>query len=245
MNLKKITITILITLISGVLLFLSSMTDQVFAPANTKYQVYLGGEKIGLIDNEDDLYQLIDESQTSIKEEYDVTNVYPPTDLKIIATNTFNSNSDSISDVYNKIEEVDDFTVLGYVITVKGEEHDYSLNVLDLEVFENATKRVVNAFLEADEYENYINNAQEEIVDTGRIIERMYFDEEIKVREAYISVNEKIYTDETELTQFLLFGSDPERDYYTVELGDTIASIADDNKLNVEEFLIANPTYKS
>ena len=221
------------------------MTDQVFAPANTKYQVYLGGEKIGLIDNEDDLYQLIDESQTSIKEEYDVTNVYPPTDLKIIATNTFNSNSDSISDVYNKIEEVDDFTVLGYVITVKGEEHDYSLNVLDLEVFENATKRVVNAFLEADEYENYINNAQEEIVDTGRIIERMYFDEEIKVREAYISVNEKIYTDETELTQFLLFGSDPERDYYTVDLGDTIASIADDNKLNVEEFLIANPTYKS
>ena len=245
MNLKKITITILITLISGVLLLLSSMTDQVFAPANTKYQVYLGGEKIGLIDNEDDLYQLIDESQTSIKEEYDVTNVYPPTDLKIIATNTFNSNSDSISDVYNKIEEVDDFTVLGYVITVKGEEHDYSLNVLDLEVFENATKRVVNAFLEADEYENYINNAQEEIVDTGRIIERMYFDEEIKVREAYISVNEKIYTDETELTQFLLFGSDPERDYYTVDLGDTIASIADDNKLNVEEFLIANPTYKS
>ena len=245
MHKKSIGITIIITLISGVILFLANMTDQVFIHANAKYQVYLGGEKIGVIDNEEELYNLIDENQTSIKSEYNVDNVYPPTDLKIVAINTYDNSSDSIEEVYNKIENVDDFTVRGYVITIKGEDNEYTINVLDKDVFVNATLRVVNAFLEENEYEEYINNVQEEIVDTGRVIENMYFNEKITIKEAYISVNEKIYTDEVELSQFLLFGSNPDTEYYTIKLGDTISSIADDNQLNVDELLIANPTYKS
>ena len=76
MHKKNIVITILITLITGTILLLSSMTDQVFTRANTMYQVYLQGEKIGMIDNEDELYALIDENQTAIKNEYNVDNVY-------------------------------------------------------------------------------------------------------------------------------------------------------------------------
>ena len=245
MSKKNIGITVLITLIAGLILFLSNMTDKIFTPAYLKYQVYLGGEKIGVIDNEEELYNLIDENQTTIKENYNVTNVYPPTDLKVIAINTYNNTTDSISEVYDRIEAADDFTLQGYIITIKGDEEEYTINVLDKEVFENALLRVVNAFLEENEYENYINNTQAEIVDTGRLIENMYFEEDITIKEAFISVNEKIYTDEAELSQFLLFGSNPDSEYYTIELGDTIASVANDNKLNVDEFLIANPTYKS
>lgn len=245
MNSKSIIMTILITLIGGLILFISNMSDQILVRANTKYQVYLRGEKIGLIDDDTALYDLIDASQTSIKDEYDVENVYPPTDLKLVEVNTYDTTLDDIHEVYDKIEEVDDFTLRGYVITVKGEEEEYTINVLDQEVFSNAAKRVVNAFLEEDEYDNYINNSQEEIVETGRIIENMYFEEDVTIKEAYISVHDKIYTDEAELSQFLLFGSNPDTEYYTVELGDTIATIADDNQLNVDEFLIANPNYKS
>ena len=132
---KKVFITVLITLIVGVLLFLCNMEEKVLSKANFKYQVYLHGNSIGLIDSEDDLYDLIDKSQTSIKQEYDVSNVYPPTDLKIIATNTYSNKKDNIKDVYNKIEEVDDFTVKGYVITIKSEEEEIKINVLDEEVF--------------------------------------------------------------------------------------------------------------
>ena len=245
MSKKSIGITILITLITGLILFLSNMTDKVFTSANLKYQVYLGGEKIGIIDSEEELYNLIDDNQTAIKENYHVTNVYPPTDLKIIAINTYNNTKDDINEVYNRIESADDFTLKGYMITIKDEEEEYSLNVLDKEVFEQALLRVVNAFLEENEYENYIHDTQTEIVDTGRLIENMYFLEDITIKETFISVNEKIYTDEGELSQFLLFGDNPDNKYYTIELGDTIASVANDNKLNVDEFLIANPTYKS
>lgn len=245
MSKKSIGITILITLITGLILFLSNMTDKVFTSANLKYQVYLGGEKIGIIDSEEELYNLIDANQTAIKENYHVTNVYPPTDLKIIAVNTYDNTKDDINEVYNRIESADDFTLKGYMITIKDEEDEYSLNVLDKEVFEQALLRVVNAFLEENEYENYIHDTQTEIVDTGRLIENMYFLEDITIKETFISVNEKIYTDEGELSQFLLFGDNPDNKYYTIELGDTIASVANDNKLNVDEFLIANPTYKS
>ncbi len=245
MNKRSIIITILITSIVGLILLLSNMTDKILTRANLKYQVYLSGEKIGIIESVDELYNLIDQNQTSIKSTYNVENVYPPTNLKVVAINTYDNTSDSINEVYDRIEQADDFTIRGYVITIKDEDTNYTINVLDKNTFINATLRVVNAFLEEDEYDNYINNTQEEIVDTGRLIEDMYFTEDITIKEAYISVNEKIYTDEVELSQFLLFGSDPDNEYYTVKLGDTIASIANDNQLNVEEFLIANPTYKS
>ena len=39
----------------------------------------------------------------------------------------------------------------------------------------------------------------------------MYFDETINIKKTLISANDKIYTDVTELTQFLLFGNDTEK----------------------------------
>ncbi len=245
MHKKNIVITILITAISATVLLLSNMTDQLFINANEKYQVYLHGEMIGMIDNEEELYNLIDASQTSIKEEYHVKNVYPPTDLKIVAINTYQNTSDNINDVYNTIEEVDDFTVKGYVITIKGEDENITINVLDKEIFNEALINFVNSFLDEGVYEDYINNTQEEIVDTGSIIENMYFEETITIKEAYISVNEKIYTDVNELTQYLLFGSDPDMEYYTVELGDTIESIANEYELGTSDLLTINPELKS
>lgn len=245
MHKKNIAITIVITLIAGVILFLSNTTDKILTPANSKYQVYLHGEKIGVIDNEEELYSLIDQSQTAIKEEYNVTNVYPPTDLKIIAMNTYSDTSDNINDVYNKIEEVDDFTIKGYVITIKKDDTQITINVLNEEIFNEALINFVNSFLEDGVYEDYINRTQDEIIDTGSIIENMYFEEAITIKEAYISVNEKIYTDVNELTQYLLFGENPEMEYYTVKIGDTIESIADEYELGTSDLLTINPELKS
>ena len=58
-------------------------------------------------------------------------------------------------------------------------------------------------------------------------------------------VNEKIYTDDVELSQHLLFGDEASQKSYTVKEGDTISSISEANKLNPQEFLIANPKFKS
>ncbi len=244
MNRRNI-LTILITLIIGLILIVCHLGDKVYEEVNSFYQVYLNGNIIGVIKDEDKLYSLIDDNQSSIKNEYNVKNVYPPTNLRIVKTNTFNSKVDNEEEVYKKIEEKDDFTIKGYRVIIRGEDNSYGVNVIDKEVFYNAAKRFVRAFLDEDEYEKYINNNQSEIIETGRIIEDMQFLEDIEIKEDFISVQDKIFTDELELTQFLLFGDNPETKTYTVKLGDTIESVSNDNKLNPEEFLTANTKYKS
>lgn len=245
MNKKNIIITSLITGIVAITLLLVSMSKKLYEPTNIYYQIYLNGAKIGVIENKESLYKLINDSQSSIKEKYNVNSVYPPNDLKIIETNTYLAKTDTVEDVYNKIENEDDFAIKGYTVTINGNNGKYEVHVLNKEIFYNATKRFVKAFLAEDEYEKYINNTQEEIVDTGRIITNMKFNEDITIKEDYISVNDTIFTDELELVHFLLFGSTPDTKTYTVKLGDTIDSISEENQLNVEEFLIANTKYKT
>ena len=106
-------------------------------------------------------------------------------------------------------------------------------------------KMLVTSFISAEQYQNYINGTQSAIVDTGSLIEDMYFQENITVKEGYISTQDKIYTNVQELSQFLLFGPDMEDKFYEVKAGDTIESIAEDNHMSTQELLIANPSLTS
>ena len=255
MKIKDKIIIVLISVIVAIGLFTFGFVDKHYVEAKLAYQVYLNGDIIGLVEDRDALYDLINSKQEKIKEKYKVTNVYPPNGFNIEKTMTYEDKISSNESIYNKIEELDDFTIKGYVVTIKAMDIDdegneipkeIMINVLDKKIFKNAVDNFVISFFEdEDMYYNYMNNEQEEIVDTGKIIETMYFDEEITIKEAYISINEKIYTDEIELSQFLLFGENQEQDKYTVKEGDTIASVAEEHKLNAKELLIANPVYKS
>ncbi len=250
---KNLTISVIITSIAGLIIVISLMGNKILSQADKFYQVYLNGNIIGILngekvngeDDKDRLFGLIDKNQSAIKNEYHVNNVYPPTDLLIVESNSYIAKTTSVEDIYNEISKEDNFTIKGYVVTIKLEDKDYTLNVLNKDIFYEAAKRFVRAFLDENEYEKYINNTQSEIVDTGRIIEGMRFLEDIKIREAYISVDEKIYTSDLDLVQFLLFGDKPSTKSYTIKLGDTIESVAENNKLSVEEFLIANTNYKT
>lgn len=253
-KLKDKIISILIVLIIGVSLFIYSFPEKKYSYANELYQVYLNGEKIGLITDDNDLYNLINEKQLEIKNKYGVSKVYPPNGFNIVKTYSYDDKVNDVDQIYNQIEKVDDFTIKGYKITIHSDEideetnkapDDIVINVLNKEIFDKALLNFVYSFVSPEDYQKYINNEQDEIKEVGKIIENMYFTEKITIREAYISVKEKIYTDETELSQYLLFGNDYKQETYIVKEGDTIAQISEENKLNPQEFLIANPKYKS
>ena len=72
------------------------------------YQVYLDGEKVGLIKSKDKLYEMINKEQTAIKKQYNVKNVYPPKGFEIVKLNTYNDNYSSIESVYNTIKKEKD-----------------------------------------------------------------------------------------------------------------------------------------
>ncbi len=215
------------------------------------YQVYLNGEKIGLVDNKEELLNLINEEQQDIRNTYSVRQVYPPNGFDIEEYVTYDENVVSANNIYQKIKEQSDFTVEGYEVTItrpkteNEEEKVTKIYVLDDEIYKEAEKRFVTTFVDEKDFYAYINNTQEAIRDVGSIIKHMEFEENILIKKAYISTKEKIFTNANELTQYLLYGTTEPTESYVVKKGDTISSIAEASKLNVRELLIANPRFKS
>jgi len=210
------------------------------------YQIYLNGEKIGVIENDEELLKLIDDTQNDIKEKFNVDKVYPPAGLEIVEFKTYKNNIKSAQAIYDIIKKKSTFTIKGYVMTLKPEEQDpIYINILNKEDAEPALFSAVSAFIPTEKLNNYINDTQVEITDVGKTIENVYFEEKITIKESYIDVKETIITNKDELTQYLLFGTLEKQATYIVKDGDTVEKIAYNNKLSNEELLIANPSLPS
>ena len=82
-------ISVLSMCILVVLLFFIGMDTRKLGDPTEAYQVYLNGEKIGLISSKSNLLDMIDNEQTMIKESYGVEKVYPPNGLSINKVYTF------------------------------------------------------------------------------------------------------------------------------------------------------------
>lgn len=104
---------------------------------------------------------------------------------------------------------------------------------------------MITIFLPEEEYNSYKKNTQSEISTVGAVIENVYIEQEISYKAVNISVEEKIYTNASDLTDYLLYGDEYNEHYVTVKIGDTIESLAFDNKISIQEFLISNPQYTS
>lgn len=225
-----------------------NLTNKYQAKPKEVYKVYLDGKTIGNIKDKDELEQYINEEQKDIKEKYEVNKVYIPSGVDIQKCTTYEREVLTAKQVHNLIKEEKPFTVKGYKITIKPnkeEDKKIVINVLDKTMFDNALKAVLEAFVKVEDLKNYENDTQPEIKDTGTLIEDIYVDQNITVKEGYISTDENIFTDEKTLTKYLLFGEVKEDQYYTVQPGDTIETIAYNNKLATEEFLIVNPEFTS
>jgi murein DD-endopeptidase MepM/ murein hydrolase activator NlpD len=239
------TIFIYIPLIA--LLSLGFYKQERYEEPKFQYQVYLDGEKIGLIESKDELYDLINKEQIEVKKKYNTDQVYPPKGFQMVKTNTYDEKLNATEEIYEKIKEKKEFTIKGYTITIKSKEEDKEptyIYVTKESIFEEAIKNIVNTFIGQERFKQYMDETQPEIIDVGYIIENIYFNEKITIKESFITVNEQIYKDSQELTKYLLFNKGTSSKLYTVVQGDTIESIANANELNVGELLIANDNIK-
>ena len=104
---------------------------------------------------------------------------------------------------------------------------------------------LIKSFVSDKEYNDYINSTQKEIVDTGSIIKSIDLNQNVTYKKGYISIDNEIFCDSGELAKYLLFGTTEKQASYTVKDGDTVESVALANKLNVQEFLLANSSFNS
>ena len=247
MKLKEIIITTLLVILVLGLFALNLIANKLILRPENIFRVYLDGQIIGYIEDEDELYNIINQKQKEIRKKYSVNEVHPPEGFEIVKSNSYNVTMSSASEIYAKMAKLSSFTIDGYIVNAVNEEEDkhVKINILDKTVFDEAINNLVLAFIDEEEYKNYMNDTQPVIETTGKIIEIMYFDETITIKKGLVSVDEAIYTDVIGLSQYLLFGDNYKIDYYTVKAGDTIESVAEANKLNAQEFLIANTKYAS
>lgn len=226
--------------------------------ADLVYRVYLEGKSIGIVQSKEELEAYIDAEQSSIKEKYGVDKVYAPNDLDIVKEYTYNEKLSTAKDIYHQIKDImgaEAFTISGYKIVIQGVDEeteegvvhgeDKVVYVLDRDIFTKSMERTIKAFVKEEDYHNYLNNTQAEIVDTGKIIQNLYIENPITISNERIPTGTNIYLDVESLSKYLIFGTTEEQTKYQVKEGDTIEDVSFDNRISTEEFLIANTNFNS
>lgn len=212
------------------------------------YTVYLDGKSIGTIASKDSFEEYINIKEEELKRKYGVDTVYTPNGVEIKKNLTYNSFVSSDETIYNKIIGNKKFTIKGYQITIDNpdeEDDEKTIFVLSKKIFDDAVDTTIKAFVNSDDYDDFMNGTQEEIKDLGSKIENIDLYENITYKEVLVPTDQQIFTDVSELSKFLMYGSLDEQETYSVKVDDTIESIASNHKLNVQELLIANPDLTS
>lgn len=245
MDKKSIVNGVLFSILMTSFIFLVGFTnDKKLSVPKELYQVYVEGKLVGVIESEDELYKMIDNEQEELKDEYNVDKIYPPNTLETNKVITYDTDVNTTKQVYDVIKETEPFTVAGYQVTINYNEEGKDpvvFNILRQEDFEEAVMNTAKAFIDEDELDAYLNDKQEEIDKEGNIINNIKIKEDVTIKKTYLPTDSTIYTNVDDINRFLLFGNNQESQKYTVKMGDTIASVANQTSLNVSEFLIVNP----
>ena len=240
----RISYTIVIILVGAISFYLGFMHYDKQVPKSV-YQVYLDGEVIGVVNNQEELESYINLKEDAIKKKYGVKKVFMPNGVEIKRITTYNKNINTNEQVYQSIVKKKQFTIKGTVITIKKKDKKIYIYTLNKEIFDKAVEELIKSFVDDEAYENYMNSTQKEIVETGSIIRNIDIEEEISYKSAYISIDENIFTNSSQLAKYLLYGTTEKQSTYIVQEGDTVETVANANKLNVQEFLLANSSFKS
>lgn len=240
--------TILLVIFLSLSVFLLTFCKGTNSDPTVVYTVYLDGKAIGTIASEDSFNEFVNTKEDELKKKYNVDTVYTPRGVEIKKNLTYNNFINSNEQVYNKIISSKNFTVRGYQIMIVNpdDENDSEIiYVLSKDIFDKAVENTIKAFVDKDQYDKFVSGTQEEVKDSGSMIENIDFQETVTYKETLISTDEKIFTDVDELSKYLLYGTLDKQETYIVKDDDTIESIANSHKLNVQEFLIANPEFTS
>ena len=175
-------------------------------------------------------------------------NVYTPNGIEIKKVYTYHDDIVAVPEIYKRIIAKKSCTVAGYKFTIKSTNEgidDIVVYTMDKKIFSDAIENLITIFVDDNSYVAYKNDNQIEITSTGSVIENIYVEQEITYKAVNISVEEKIYTDATSLSAYLLYGDTYEERIVQVKPGDSIESLAFENQISVQEFLIFNPQYTS
>ena len=197
--------------------------------------------------------------------------IYTPLGVTVQKLTTYSADISSVESVYDYIISKKSCTVEGYQFRIKKTSkqilsmfgsvggvmlddynkiasinaEDVIIYVTDPEVFEDAVENLEYVFVDSNLLDAYKSGEQDEVETTGAKILDVYVEEEITIKEANISVSEKIFSDADELSSYLLYGEEKDVKSVKVSTEDTITSLTYEYGISIEEFFLSNPEFTS
>lgn len=193
---------------------------------NTYYKIYNSGKLIGVINNIDKLYNAIEEEYKNYEEEFPNSSLGLKEDYYI-----------DEEKAYFVFEDIDD-EIIKYLIDtsalgVKATSVDFStkdgvyeiIYVKNIDDFYNARDSFLLNFVSEETVNKLRNNETiNDPVDFGTVEKSVRIQESINYGEAIVSPDD-ILSSEEEIYEFLCYGRNDERQYYTVQEGDTLQTV--------------------
>jgi murein DD-endopeptidase MepM/ murein hydrolase activator NlpD len=209
--------------------------DNEFIEMEENYQVYINGEVVGIIKSSDQLTTYMENKVTELEELYQ-TNLKQPENIKIQKILTITNSYLDDQELIELIDQKAEFLIKSYDLFIDGR---LCLSAISKDHIDKSIENILITFSGEKNYKDIIE-LNVETDDYGVYLKEAYLNNTIEVKETYNRLNDVLISID-EVSEHLLYGEVKEHLYTTVELGDTIESIAHDNQLNIDELLIANP----
>ncbi|QZY55643.1 M23 family metallopeptidase [Crassaminicella profunda] len=182
------------------------------------YIVKIDGKEVGIVRNKEDLNKIVDALETSLKEKYNTDIVF---DERIIFEST-KARDEELSKPENlekNLQKFLDFKVKAYSIKVDN--------------------KIIASLPKKEDTKKVLEAVKKVYVDEKKEYDKIYFVEKVKVDEIKVATNQlKTYEDAIKI---ISQGTEKE-ELYEVQEGENFWTIAEKNKLSVDDLMIANPS---
>lgn len=215
-NSKRVLITILVAVI-GILSFAAYKTNEIRTRA---FAVYFGNEEIGIVREQEDALNILANIKRELSNTYDIDIVLKK-DLSFKDTHAKDELLASETELREGIKSKMKFLVSGYVLSVDNEEIGA---VKTKEDAENILEELKKPYL-IDEDEN-------------KKLEEIEFVEDVKIEKREIPLNKLMKTEK--LLEYIQVGTEDIK-IHTVEVGESLWTIARIYEMDVEDLVDANP----
>ena len=213
------------------------VTESLSTPVK-RYKLYYKNDLIGIIHDYEFIKVLLNDVY-----EREYQSVFPDTELGFI-DDLYVVDHLSYNDFEDKDVEIFDYIYKEELIAISVPKVEFSngayIYVKDISDFNRARETFIKSYVSDKSYEKLKNNQKiDPLKNYGEQDINLEIEETIVFTEAYASID-NIYTDETEILNFLSFGDEPEYKTYEVQEFDMIEGIAVLNRLTVNQLMSIN-----
>lgn len=193
---------------------------------NTYYKLYDSGRLVGVIKDIDKLNKAISDEYKNYEEEYPNSTLGLKEDYYIVEEESYLVFEDIDDQIFKHLIETNALGVKATSIDFSTKDGVYDIiYVKNIDDFYNARNSFLLNFISEETVNKLRNNETiSDPNDFGTVEKNVKITENISFGEAIVSPDD-IFNNEEEIYEYLCYGRNTEREYYTIQEGDTLQTV--------------------